>query len=108
MNKSGATAFLLAADTADVPLMRTLVELGTDRNVTNADGTTALLAAAGVGTFAPGEEAGTESEVKEAILYAVNGGDINAVDSNGETVIMAPPTKAFQASSNCLSNTERG
>ncbi|MGV3483923.1 MAG: ankyrin repeat domain-containing protein [Planctomycetaceae bacterium] len=88
LNKSGATAFLLAADTADVPLMRTLVELGADTNVTNVGGTTALLAAAGVGTFAPGEEAGTEPEVKEAILYALElGGDINAVDSNGETVM---------------------
>jgi ankyrin repeat protein len=88
LNKRGATPFLLAADTADVELMRLLVELGADPTIANEDNTTALMVAAGVGTLAPGEEAGTEEESLEAVKYALElGGDVNAVDKNGETAM---------------------
>ncbi len=46
LNRTGATPFLLAAETADVPLMRLLVELGADPLLPNAD---QLHAAAGGG-----------------------------------------------------------
>ncbi|HLU47502.1 MAG TPA: ankyrin repeat domain-containing protein, partial [Planctomycetota bacterium] len=47
-----------------------------------------LLAAAGVGTIAPGEDAGTEPEVLEAVRLLVElGSDIDAVDENGETAM---------------------
>jgi ankyrin repeat protein len=86
LNERGATPFLMAADTADVPLMKLLVELGADPLVPNIDGCTPLLAAAGIGTLAPGEEAGTEEECLEAVKYILElGGDINTVDRNGET-----------------------
>ncbi len=52
----GATPFLLAARTADIQLMRLLLELGADPLLPNEDGTTPLLAAAGVGTNSPIEE----------------------------------------------------
>ena len=58
LNRTGATTFLLAAKTADVALMRLLIELGADPHLTNADNCTPLMAAAGIGTIAPGEEAG--------------------------------------------------
>jgi ankyrin repeat protein len=84
----GATPFLLAARTADVPLMRLLLELGADPLLPNEDGTTPLLAAAGVGTNSPLEEPGTEPEVFEAVkLVLERGGDVNAVDKNGDTVM---------------------
>jgi len=84
----GATPFLLAARTADVPLMRLLLELGADPALPNDDGTTPLLAAAGVGTNSPLEEPGTEAEVLEAVkLVLGRGGDINTVDRNGDTVM---------------------
>jgi len=84
----GATPFLLAARTADVPLMRLLLELGADPLLSNEDGTTPLLAAAGVGTNSPLEEPGTEPEVFEAVkLVLERGGDVNAVDKNGDTVM---------------------
>ncbi len=87
-NKSDATPFFLAADTADTPFMRLLVELGADPNLANADDTTPLLIAAGVGTFAPGEEAGTEEEVIECLRYLLElGADIHHVDKHGETVM---------------------
>ncbi len=88
LNRTGATPFLMAADTADVPLMRLLVKLGVDPLLPNADGSTPLMAAAGFGTLAPGEEAGTEPELLEAVQLALElGGDVNAVDKNDETAM---------------------
>jgi uncharacterized protein len=88
LNHTGATAFLLAADTADAPLMKLLVELGADPLIPNAEHCTPLMAAAGIGTMFPTEEAGTEDEALEAAQLALDlGGDINAVDDNGETAM---------------------
>ena len=54
----------------------------------NADGTTPLLVAAGVGTLFPGEDPGTETEALEAVKVALEfGADINSVDKNGETAL---------------------
>ena len=84
----GATPFLLAARTADIQLMHLLLELGADPLLPNQDGTTPLLAAAGVGTNSPLEEPGTEPEVMEAVKLVFGlGGDINTVDKNGDTVM---------------------
>ena len=88
LGRAGATPFLLAAMTADVPLMRTLVKYHADPLLPNADHCTPLMAAAGVGALAPGEVAGTEDEAIEAVKLAIElGGDVNAVDDNGETAM---------------------
>ena len=53
-----------------------------------ADGTTPLLVAAGVGSRAPEEEAGTEGERLETLAWLLErGGDVKAVDGNGETAM---------------------
>jgi len=84
----GSTPFLLAAVTADAELMKTLAELGADPLATNDEGSTALMATAGLGTRSPGEDAGTEEEVLEAMDIALSlGADINAVDKHGETAM---------------------
>ena len=96
LSRVGATPFLLAAVTADVPLMRLLLDLGADPALPNAQHCTPLLAAAGVGTRAPGEEAGTEPEVLEAVALLLSlGGDVNAVDDNGETVMHGAAYKSL-------------
>ena len=88
LNSIGASPFLLAARTADAPLMKLLAELGADPRLTNEDGSTPLMVAAGLGTNAPGEDPGTEPEVLEAVKLALElGNDINAVDKNGETAM---------------------
>src|SRR5207248_349454 len=88
LNTLGATPFLLAARTADAELMRFLASLGADPLLPNADNSTPLIAAAGLGTRSPGEDAGTESEVVEAMQAALErGNDVNAVDNNGETAM---------------------
>ena len=88
INIQGATPFLFAADKADVPLMKVLLELGADPFLPNVENTTPLMAAAGLGTTAPLEEAGTEDEAFAATTLLLDlGADINAVDDNGETVM---------------------
>jgi ankyrin repeat protein len=88
LNTNGATPFLLAARSADAELMRELAALGADTKIPNVDNSTPLIAAAGLGTRSPGEDAGTESEVIEAMQVALDlGNDINAVDNNGETAM---------------------
>ena len=94
LNKMGATPFFLAAQSADVELLRTLAELGADQTITNEDGSTPLLAAAGLGTRSPGEDAGTEEEVLAALAFLLEqGADINIVDNKEETVIHAAAYK---------------
>jgi ankyrin repeat protein len=84
----GATPILFAADRSDVPLMRLLIELGADPLLPNFNNTTPLLAAAGVGTGEPQEEAGEENEAVEAVNLLLDlGADINTVDNNGDTAM---------------------
>jgi ankyrin repeat protein len=88
LSRPGATPFLAAASTADVPLLRKLLELGADPRRANAQGTTPLLAAAGVGVGAPEEAPGTEPEVLETVALLLKlGAAVNAVDKNGETAM---------------------
>ena len=78
--------------------MRTLAALGADPLLTNEDNSTPLMAAAGLGTRSPGEDAGTESEVLEAMQAALDlGADINAVDNNGETAMHGAAYKNLPA-----------
>jgi uncharacterized protein len=88
IGSEGATPFLFAADREDVPLMRLLLELGADALLPNFNGTTPLMAAAGVGTAEPQEEAGEESEAVEAVKMLLDrGADVNTVDKNGDTAM---------------------
>jgi ankyrin repeat protein len=96
LGRGGATPFLLACMTADVPLMKALVRLGADPRLPNRLDSTPLMAAAGLGCLAPGEEAGTEDEALEAVRVAVElGNDVNAVDVNGETAMHGAAYKNF-------------
>ena len=89
LNRIGATPFLLAAKSADVPLMRVMLEQGADPAITTGRGVTALMAAAGVGIWAPGENPGTHEEALAAVrlAYEVGGGSVTDVDQDGETAL---------------------
>jgi ankyrin repeat protein len=88
LNHLGATPFLLASFRLDVPLMRMLLENGADALQPNVDGTTPLMAAAGVGFFVEGENPFTAEEAMEAVSLCLNAGaDATAVDANGDTAL---------------------
>jgi ankyrin repeat protein len=96
LNPGGATPFLLASKTADLPYMKLLVELGADPLLPNKDGTTPLMAAAGIGCLAPDEEAGTEAECLAAVEYLLTQkADVNTVDKNGETAMHGAAYKSL-------------
>ncbi|MEO6244365.1 MAG: ankyrin repeat domain-containing protein, partial [Opitutaceae bacterium] len=86
--RKGCTPFMLAADTCDAPFLKLLHSLGADPTLTNIDGCTPLMAAAGLGTRSVEEEAGTEEESLEAVAYLLSlGADINAVSKTGDTAM---------------------
>jgi uncharacterized protein len=96
LNRKGATPFLLAAMKEDVPFLKALIKFGADAQRTNADHSSPLMAAAGLGCLAPEEEAGTEDEAIEAVKLAIKlGNDVNAVDDNGETAMHGAAYKSF-------------
>jgi len=81
---TGQTSFVRAALSADVPLMKLLLSKGADPNIDTLNGTTALMAAAGV-NWVIGQ---TYSESPAMYLEAVKlclelGGDVNAVNAMG-------------------------
>jgi ankyrin repeat protein len=91
-----ATPFLLACRNADLPMMKLLVELGADPHKPNADGSTPLMAVAGLGCYAPDEEAGTEDECVVACEYLISlGADINAVDKKYQTAMHGAAYKSL-------------
>jgi ankyrin repeat protein len=95
-NMIGATPLMMAARAADAPLMRLLASLGADGLLTNEDDTTVLMAAAGLGTHSPGEDAGTEVEAFEAVKVALELGiDVNAVNKDGDTAMHGAAYKQF-------------
>ena len=97
MNRTGATAFLLASETGDLPLLKLLLELGADPTLANVDQCTPLLAAAGVGVLSNGDEsAGTEEEAIETVQLMLElGADINAVEEHGESAMHGAAYKSW-------------
>lgn len=87
LNRIDATPFLLAAQVVDLELMRLLLDLGADPLAANADGTTALLAAAGVAVW-PNETAGSREEALEAVKLMIElGGDVTIIDAHGDSAL---------------------
>ena len=82
-----ATPFLLAAKGGDVPMMQVLADHGADVRAVNANGTTALMAAAGVEMFNPNEDSGTDADGLAALRLAIKlgAGDINGGNKDGNT-----------------------
>jgi ankyrin repeat protein len=87
---SGATPFVMAARVADVEMMKILADGGADPSITTTNGTTALMAASGVGrmegselpTF--GTYPVTDNRALEAARLAVQlSADVNATDNSG-------------------------
>jgi ankyrin repeat protein len=88
LNRIGSTPFLQAAKLTDIPYMKLLLEYGADPSITTTEGATPLMAAAGVGIWQVGENAGTNEEAFEAVKICYeHGNKVDAVDANGDTAL---------------------
>ena len=87
---AGATAFLFAAKSADVEVMRLLLAHGADPSIGTEERITPLMAAAGI-AWASNQDRASESQVLEAVTLLVDelGADVNAVSDLGETAMHA-------------------
>jgi len=85
----GATALMRAARTGDVVMMRLLLEAGADATLSQTNGNTALLLAAGAVRGDPGDAdrvaVGQAIEAVELCLQAA--GDINLANAQGSTAL---------------------
>lgn len=87
---AGATAFLLAAKSADVEVMRVLLAHGADPAIGTEEKITPLMAAAGI-AWASNQDRASESQVLQAVKLLVDeqGADVNDVSDLGETAMHA-------------------
>ena len=86
-NVNSGSPFLIAAAANDVAVMRELVSRGADPLAVTANGTTALMLAAGVG-HVPGLSRSTEAEALEAVKLCLElGADVNAANAAGDTAL---------------------
>ena len=97
LEEDGGTAFLRAAMGGDLPVMELLLAHGADPTVPTRDGTTALMALAGVG-FTNGfmEDFGGHEQSLEAMRLLLNLGlDVNAKNSDGTMALHGACHKNF-------------
>jgi ankyrin repeat protein len=97
----GATPFWLAAKFVEPEIIRALLAGGADAKLTINDGTTPLMAAAGLKEPAArdadrrglalidGGKLPDESVILDAVAAVLQSGDINAVNANGDTALHA-------------------
>jgi len=82
----GATAFMRAARSGDVEVMKLLLDYGADTKLATKDGVTALSVAAGLGYTDANR--GTEPQALEAVKLCFSLGlDVNAATDKGETAM---------------------
>src|SRR5262249_5494578 len=70
-NYMGATPFMVAAKIGDLEVMKLLLDHGADPRISNVENENALMVAAGVGLFNPGEDSGSNPENLPERLEAV-------------------------------------
>ena len=93
LTQIGSTPFLVAAKSADAPMMRLLAGTGADPHRTTDDGTTALMLAAGLGKRAATDITyydWTAEKAVDALAAGLELGlDANAANAHGETALHA-------------------
>jgi ankyrin repeat protein len=88
VNFDGQTPFVRAALSGDIAVMRLLLDAGADAKIATVQGTTALMAAAGI-NWIPGQTfSHSEADYVEAVkLCLAQGVDVNAANSLGFTAM---------------------
>jgi len=86
---TGQTPFLTASRAADLTVMRLLLKYGADPNIGTFEGTTPLMAAAGVNwVYDQTFDEGPAARLEAVKLCHELGNDVNAVNSMGLTALM--------------------
>jgi len=86
---TGQTPFLTAALAADLDVMRLLLKYGADPNIGTFEGTTPLMAAAGVNwVYDQTFDEGPAARLAAVQLCHERGNDVNAVNTMGLTALM--------------------
>jgi ankyrin len=104
----GATPFLLAARFLEIDMMRTIAKAGADPLLATMDGTTPLMAAAGVGwgggvdrrgaSLLEGAVINDGDRALEAARIAIDlGANVNASNEAGDTALHAAASKGYSA-----------
>jgi ankyrin repeat protein len=89
VDMTGQTPFIRAAAAGDVPVMKLLLEKGADPHITTYEGTTALMAAAGVNWTVAQTYTVSDAATLEAVKMAIElGADVNAKNSMGLTALL--------------------
>jgi ankyrin repeat protein len=92
---AGGTPFFLAAMVGDIDLMRYLLAQGADPLLTTNDGTTPLMATAGI-SVVEAETSTTESKLLEALKLMLElGGNIRSANEAGTTALHATTYVGF-------------
>jgi ankyrin repeat protein len=82
VNFDGQTPFIRAALSGDIEVMRLLLQHGADPNIATAQGSTALMAAAGINWIPAQTYTRSEADYVEAVkLCLERGADVNATNS---------------------------
>ena len=96
--EDGATAFLRAAQSGDVELMKLLLAHGADPKIPTANNVTALAAAAGIGWVQGVTYERSEQDTVAAVKLCLELGlDPNVVDSDGRTALHGAAHKGRNA-----------
>ena len=83
----GASPFLVAAATGDVQMLKLLLSKGADPGLTSKDGTTPLMAAAGLSKTEDRTKDEEDGALEALMLLVELGGDVNAVNKSGLTAM---------------------
>lgn len=92
---AGATPFFLATAVGDLGIMRLLLSKGADPNIATNDGTTPLMAAAGI-SIVEAETSASEARLLEALKLTMTlGNQVTAVNEAGNTALHATAYVGF-------------
>jgi ankyrin repeat protein len=95
-NFDGQSPFLRAALAGDITVMRLLLEHGADPNVNTNEGSTPLMAAAGVNWVIGQTFSHSDAEFLEAAkLCIAKGNDVNATNAQGFTAMIGAANRGF-------------
>jgi ankyrin len=94
VDMTGQTPFIRASESGDVPVMKLLLEHGADPHITTFEGTTALMAAAGVNWTVAQTYTVSDAALLEAVKMNIElGADVNATNSMGLTALLGAANK---------------